>query len=329
MVRLSLLTCLICLGTGAAPAQDAGYPGSLSEADGKRIIELFKDSDKALGDSATRFAHFKDLIRPMPLGADLEDAPGAVPGISSLTIQSARGTDSVFDLNFSTLAAADSFRDQVSAAFGAPDPACTNATEAHWSPREGLSLRLQITDFKGAAGATFALRGADPLDANCGRSSSGKDRLVDVEKSTAFFKRLSVEPPPFNDPEKMAEWVKPYGTGESSTVECQTDIYMPETAHLPGLDTLMVTLRTCPPGPESRPSGISIFAGTTDMYALDRLRQALAAAYGEKDAACSNGERSVWKVKDNLTVVLVPMFTTNGLLIYDAPTTIMGDCKPT
>lgn len=329
-MRPSLFTLLgMMLACSPVAAQQLGGDlGVLSESDGKHLIDLIKDTDKALGEEDIRFAHFQSLVGPVVKHRMIAQAPGIVQGVEFLEVNFGTGADSVFNLYFASRATAQKFRDQVSAAFGAPDPACTNVEEAHWSPRPGLSLHMKVIDFNDAASASFALRGSDPVDANCARSSSGKDRQLDAEKTTAFLRRIVVEPPPFTDAAGMSDWLRPYGTGDATMMECSGDIFTKQPAQFPGVDFMGATIWTCSTGPNARPSSISILTGVTDMFALDRLRQALTAAYGDKDSACSYDTREVWKVSDRLTAILVPQFPSSGLTVSTTPISSIEDCGP-
>lgn len=296
----------------------------LGPADGRALLKRLAEPKRALGADAQAVAgHFSPLVKVAP--AFPYDLLGAVPGLSYVRATGLEGLprETFADLRFSGLDKADAFRARIDAAFGPPDPACTDATRAHWSLGPDLSLAWSVVQYKWAS-ASFWLTGADPRDANCAVSAAGPDGLVSQEEMAILMTRLREEPPPFSDPEAMADWLAPYGAFTLERGDCDASLFEhSRPPRLSGFAFASAELRLCPSS-SAIPGTLTLLSGDSDMFGKARALAAAEAVLGPPHAPCTDEGGTVFVLDERTTVVVTDLYLSFGLLVVDGTPEILG-----
>lgn len=316
------------LAITAARAETPGPEDFLSEADGRLLVERLADTEAALAheedEAAAHFAPFVDE-------SGLFTYAGTLPGLVRLELRRSimdgpADNRTVLDLRFAGAPEAEAFRALLDDTFGPADPSCSDATRSHWSPAPGTSLdwRSQEHDW---VDARLRLFRADPMDANCRRSSAGEADLVDVSEMSAFLERLGEEPPPFRDASAMERWLEPYAV---SRVEAEDDCRSKLTAtgasgEMSGLSGIaMIGAQTDACDPPGEVPHLVLLSSEHDMFAHRRLAEAARAALGPPDAACSNDERDFWALSDEMVVIIRDTFAVGLDIVADPMVMVMN-----
>lgn len=300
--------------------------GTLSKSDASQVLAVVRAADPTKGSKLETAQHFSALAQVDPeTGAVTERS--TIPGIMTVLV----GTRPDWHFNaslrllFDDVAERDKFATGLASAFGEPDPACLSDKIAYFSPAADYAIAWLTPDPESPE-VQIEIAGRDPTDANCARSSSPKDFLVNETDLRTYLERLRDDAPPLDDLDAIRAWLAPYGEPvQKNDGDCDIDLILPSwdadprppLAGLEGLSYFEASAAPCA-GNNPKVNYVAVTAPrAADMFGMEKAVALANEVYGEPADDCGEPYLFTWVLDQKRTVMITETDGSFAVINYD------------
>ncbi|MBU4609768.1 hypothetical protein IMZ29_04155 [Achromobacter sp. GG226] len=262
----------------------------LSES--SRLIDLVRNVDAALDTNPqARSRHWRPV------------RDGSLPGIVDLQVQprnNAAGNvaNAQIAVQFANADAAVQFRAHLQAAVGAPDPACSDALQAHWALAPGQTL-IWHESVVADSPVSLTLLDADAPDVNCAVHVEGLGEPFDPAPVVALLDTLQSHPLPWSDTPALTAWLARFGeVHRHGDASCPEALEVERPKGLPGVDHLALEIPSCSDADANASPVLHLVVGSADMFAAPALRKLFVTRHGDPAPACARHDQAAWAIDD-------------------------------
>lgn len=301
--------------------------GTLGKSTAGQMLDLVGSVDPTSGDMAETAQAFSILAPIDPRTGAVTGRP-TVDGVISMTISTRpdRPFYGIARLLFDSVAERNKFVAGLETVLGAPDSACSSETIVHFSPAPSHTVTFRMPEPDGLE-AEIEISGSDPVDANCARSASPKDFLVNEADLAAYLERLRDAPPPLGDLADIEAWLAPYGKPERKNEgSCDIDLILPSwdadprpaLAGLEGFHYIDASAAPCA-GNNPKVNYVAINAHNgADMFGMDKAVAVATETYGAPTDDCGEPYLYTWELDGKRTVMITEVNRAFAVVHYDA-----------